>query len=108
MKIVTQPIDRRQELPVTPETSAPVSAQDTSPTPRPEFIRLPKPGERCEWTGLSRGSLNDLILGEGAPVRSAVIRQPGASRGIRIIHLTALLSHLHQLMKEQESKGHAS
>lgn len=83
--------------------TTPASASPASEAPQlPEFIRLPKAGRQCQWTGLSRGSLNDLILGPGAPVKSVVIVQPGASRGIRLIHLASLLDHLHARMAEQE------
>lgn len=107
MKNVSKDTHCRRQQSAGLESRTPASARETSSTHMPEFIRLPKPGERCSWTGLSRGSLNDLILGEDAPVRSAVIRQPGASKGIRILHLDSLLSHLHQLMEEQESQGGA-
>lgn len=75
---------------------SPLTAQRT-----PEFIRLPKSGERCPYTGMSRASLNELILGPGAPVHSVVLRREGASRGIRLIHLESLLNYLHQQMEEQ-------
>lgn len=69
----------------------------------PEFVRLPKSGQRCPWTGMSRASLNELILGPGAPVSSVVLRRAGASRGIRLIHLASLLNHLHQQMELQNT-----
>lgn len=50
---------------------------------------------------MSRASLNELILGPGAPVHSVVLRREGASRGIRLIHLESLLNYLHQQMEEQ-------
>jgi len=55
-----------------------------------EFLRLPPVGERCPVTGLSRAALNAWILptkanGRKPPVKSFVIRQPGAKRGIRLI-----------------------
>jgi len=70
---------------------------------KPEFIRLPKSGQRCPWTGMSRASLNELVLGSGAPVHSVVLRREGASRGIRLIHLESLLLYLHQEMEDQIS-----
>ena len=75
---------------------SPHAAQTT-----PEFIRLPKSGQRCLYTGMSRASLNELVLGVGAPVHSVVLRREGASRGIRLIHLESLLHYLHQQMEEQ-------
>jgi len=38
-------------------TIAPVQATEPYNI-KPEFIRLPKPGTRCPWTGLSRGKMN--------------------------------------------------
>jgi len=64
-----------------------------------EFIRLPKSGSKCPYTGLSRTSLNWLILpnsdnGFNAPVRSVVFRKQGRSRGIRLIDFDSLCKYL--------------
>jgi hypothetical protein len=67
----------------------------------PEFIRLPKNGQRCHHTGLSRASINELILGTSAPVKSVYLRKPGTARGIRLVHLPSLLAHLHREMARQ-------
>lgn len=69
----------------------------------PQFVRLPKPGKRCRWTGLARSALNDLILGKDPPVRSVVVARTGASRGIRLVHLGSLLKHLNGLMEQQNN-----
>ena len=61
---------------------------------RPEYIRLPKSGTRCAYTGLSRSALNSLILGTNAPVRSRSVKQRYAVRGIRLIHLGSLLDFI--------------
>ena len=68
----------------------------------PEFTRLPRVGERCLWTGMSRGAINDLILGTNPPVRSVSFCKEGASRGIRLVHLPSLLAYLHDLMAKQQ------
>jgi|SRR5262249_30848655 len=65
----------------------------------PEFIRLPRPGMLCNWTGLSRSKLNELILPCAAndfkpPVRSSCLRRKGAVKGARLINLQSLLEHL--------------
>lgn len=70
-------------------------------TQRPEFIRLPRPGTRCPYTGLTRSGLNNLILpcalnGHRPPVRSVCLRQRGAVRGTRLINYDSLLSYLYQ------------
>jgi hypothetical protein len=65
----------------------------------PEFIRLPRSGMLCNWTGLSRSKLNELILpcaanGLKAPVRSVCLRRKGAVKGARLINLQSLLEYL--------------
>ncbi|MCB1064279.1 MAG: hypothetical protein KDN20_15355 [Verrucomicrobiae bacterium] len=85
-----------------PETVPPASGTNRESDPsQPAFIRLPKVGERCQWTGLSRGTMNYLILGPEAPVKSIVISQPGATRGIRLIHFQSLMNYLDGLVKAQ-------
>lgn len=59
-------------------------------------------------TGLSRSSMNNLILpnssnGNRPPVRSAVLRKSGAIRGIRLIHRESLLEHLESLAVDTRS-----
>jgi hypothetical protein len=75
----------------------------------PEFIRLPKPGTLCRWTGLSRSKLNELILPSPVnsfkpPVRSLSLRNRGQLKAVRLIVLDSLLSYLHSLL-EQQSAG---
>ena len=65
----------------------------------PEFLRLPPPGQRCAWTGLSRSAINELILptprnGHKPPVRSFVLRQRGAKTGIRLVDYQSLALHI--------------
>jgi len=91
--------DDQSACPSPGETAAKItqhSAQDL-----PNFVRLPKTGKRCPWTGLTRSSLNDLILGPHAPVKSVVVARRGASRGIRLVHLGSLLGYLNDLMDQQ-------
>lgn len=61
----------------------------------PEFLRLPKPGSLCPHSGLSRSYINSLILPSRLndfkpPVRSFVIRRPGAKTGVRLIDYASL------------------
>lgn len=72
-------------------------------TDLPEFVRLPKPGRRCYWTGLTRSAMNELVLGDGPKVESVVVARKGASRGIRLVHLGSLLGYLNGLMSQQEN-----
>lgn len=65
----------------------------------PDFIRLPKSGARCPYTGLSRSTLYELLVpskrnGYRPPVKSKHIRRPGAMRGIRLIYYPSLISYL--------------
>lgn len=80
------------------ETTPPASG---ATAPVPEFIRLPKPGRRCPWTGLTRSSMNQLVLGPEAPVKSVVVARKGASRGVRLVVFASLISYLNGLMDSQ-------
>lgn len=71
-------------------------------TPRPEFIRLPKSGNLCPWTGLSRSKLNELILpstnnGHRPPVRSISLRNRNQVKAVRLINFDSLLAYLRSL-----------
>ena len=72
----------------------------------PEFIRLPRPGTRCPYTGLSRSGLNNLILpmavnGFKPPVHSVCLRKRGAMRGTRLIVFDSLMQHLRSCGEEE-------
>lgn len=73
-----------------------------SETTKPEWVRLPAPGGRCRFTGLSRSTLNELTIAgfanDGvAPVKSVVLRKRGALRGIRLISYDSLMRYLSEL-----------
>jgi hypothetical protein len=72
---------------------------------QPEFVRVPRVGERCPVCSLPRTKMNQLIQGPNAPVKSVVVRQRGTNRGIRLVVVESLLSHLHGLAEEQSRKG---
>jgi hypothetical protein len=83
-------------------TTAPVHPPLAKPK-APEFIRLPKPGTQCPYTGMTRGALNLLLLPTRhnnfkPEIRSFVLRQKGARTGIRLIDYASLrryiLAHL--------------
>ncbi len=89
--------------PLQTTSGAPTTAAVTTP----EFVRLPRPGFRCSVTGLSRSTLNELVLPSAAnefrpPVRSHVLRKSGSLRGIRLISLRSLLDHI-QAQSEKAS-----
>jgi hypothetical protein len=57
------------------------------------WTRLPtRPGERLQ--GLSRAHIYNLIA-DGA-VKSACLRKPGATTGVRVIHVPSLLKYIEQ------------
>lgn len=69
---------------------------------KPEWLRLPAPGARCRFTGLSRSTLNELTIAGPAndgvpPVKSVVLRKRGALRGIRLINYDSLMQYLAEL-----------
>jgi len=82
-------------------TTAPVEIPPrvvTAPI-EPEFLRLPKPGLLCPYTGLSRSAINELILPTPRndfkpPVRSFCLRQRGAKTGIRLVDYKSLTGHI--------------
>ncbi len=82
-------------------TTAPVEVPN-HPAPVnfvPEFLRLPKPGQLCPLTGLSRSAINELILpnphnGNKPPVRSFCLRKKGAATGIRIVDYASLRGYI--------------
>ena len=66
---------------------------------KPEFLRLPKPGKLCPYTGLTRSKLNELILECKAnsfnpPVKSVSLRGPDQARGVRLISFDSLVKYL--------------
>lgn len=65
----------------------------------PIFIRLPLPGRRCPYTGLSRSTLNELIIPAPVndwkpPVISKLLKKRGAARGVRLIRYDSLMAYL--------------
>ena len=81
-------------------TTAPVQIPSQTPLApvRPEWVRLPKPGTLCPWTGLSRSKLWEVL--QTGKVRNICLRKEGAARGARLIHLAALLGYLDSLASE--------
>mgnify|MGYP001164876215 FL=1 len=66
----------------------------------PEFIRLPRQGVPCEWTGMSRGKMVQLILpskenGFSPPVKSVSLGPSKRSKGwTRLVHFKSLMNFL--------------
>jgi len=94
---------RRKENQTTPENVSPDSETDLT-----EYIRLPRSGERCPRTGLYRGSYCDLIFCDPPRIKSVVVKKPGATRGVRLVHWPSLKAYLHDLMERQMAGTEAS
>lgn len=80
------------------QTIAKLTATNAALT-RPEFIRLPAPGLKCGFTGMSRSALNELILPSEKnsfkpPVRSFCLRKKGSVKGIRLVDYSSLANHI--------------
>ena len=81
-----------------------------NPDQLPEFVKMPSTRGVEFYTGLRRGSLNQLVLpceknGYKPPVKSISLRKPGNARGTRLIVLASLLDYLRQLQRDQAKEG---
>ncbi len=68
-----------------------------------EWLRLPAPRTRCQLSSMSRTTLNEAI--ERGDVRAITVRQPGATRGIKLINRASLVAWLAKLDAEQNGTG---
>lgn len=62
-----------------------LSAERQHVSPLPRYFRLPQSGKRCPHSGLSRSTLNLLILGNHPKVKSLVVRGAKGGGGVRLI-----------------------
>lgn len=83
-------------------TTAPVEPPQGTPVTQPTWIRLPKTGQLCPYTGLSRSAMNALILGKNPPVKSVSLKKRCAVRGVRLIHLGSLLDYIEGMAAAQQ------
>ena len=91
---MNQPIDPNKRLTTVPLSEAAASASQLVLF-QPEWLRLPKPGTLCIHSGLSRTVLYQLC--KANKIKSTVLRQHGASRGIRLISYDSLMAYLGSL-----------
>lgn len=68
-----------------------------------EFLRLPKPGQRCPLTQLSRTGI--IELGEAGLIKLARVRRPGTTRGCVLVVKQSLLDYLHGLADKQQGEA---
>ena len=83
-------------------TTAPIEVPLGIPAVQPFWIRLPKSGSLCPWTGLSRSALNALILESNPVVKSVSLKKRYAIRGTRLIHLGSLLEYIDGMAAAQQ------
>jgi hypothetical protein len=84
-------------------TTAPIAAGFTD-RPKPEFLRLPKAGTLCPYSGLARSKMNELILPCAAndfrpPVASVSLRNRGQIKAVRLIVYDSLMTYLRSFME---------
>lgn len=69
----------------------------------PEWIRVPRNGERCPYFGLTKAYYHGLL--RSGKVKSKMIRQPGKESGIRIINYASVRAYLEAIPDDQEAVG---
>jgi hypothetical protein len=80
-------------------SDAAVSPSQMSPT----FVRLPRPGQRELFSGLTRSTLFNLI--KTGRVKSHSLKMPGCSRGIRLIDFKSLCEAISGTGQQEAAKG---
>jgi len=106
---VLNPSTRRNPSVFAGLTSAPIHAPAyVTVEQRPEFIRLPKPGQRDPYFSLSRSYWNLLVLpcainGFKAPIKSISLRRPGTKYGVRLVSFASALAYFQKLEQASES-----
>lgn len=58
------------------------------------WIRLPRAGDACPYTGLRRGQMLKLVCNKENGLKTCHLREQGAKRGTRLIELHSLLDFL--------------
>lgn len=61
---------------------------------RPEFFRLPPPGKRDPYFGLSRGWYYKAAA--ASEIKMVAVRQRGALRGVRLVVLDSVLAYINR------------
>ena len=72
------------------------------------WIRLPRPGERCPISGLSRSTLVELVRpcernGFNPPVKARHLRRKGTQRGVVLVEVASYRDYLAALPTLAES-----
>jgi hypothetical protein len=80
-------------------TTGPAVALPTSAPSRPEFVRMPRPGQFEPYSGLRRSQLYQLA-DEGL-IQTITLRRRNKVRGTRLIVFDSLMAYLHGLKATQ-------
>jgi hypothetical protein len=67
---------------------------------QPCFVRLPKPGTLCPFTGLSRTQM--YLLCKSGKVKSYSLKRRGARRGVRLIDFQSLVAAIEEFASTVE------
>ncbi len=77
------------------------SASGDKATVPARWIRLPRHGEKEEFTGLTHGGFYDLLKTAGLQIKSASLKQPGQKRGVRVVWLPSIHEYFCNLANTQ-------
>lgn len=80
------------------DTAASVSVQTIA---QPRFLRLPKPGTLCPFTGLSRTQI--YVLCKTGKVKSFSLKRRGTSRGCRLIDAESLVRAIQEFSTNESA-----
>jgi hypothetical protein len=72
---------------------------------QPRFVRLPRSGELCPFTGLSRTQI--YLLCKSGKVKSHSLKRRGTCRGVRLIDFASLVAAIEEFAsaEHQEAKN---
>lgn len=82
------------------KTTAPIQ-EPVAAVMRPEWIRIPKPGNTCPWCGLTRSHLYNLAA--AGRIKTVSLRERGKSRGVRLVSLDSVLAYIAKLAETPEA-----
>jgi hypothetical protein len=70
---------------------------------QPRFVRLPKPGTLCPFTGLSRTQI--YLLCKSGKVKSHSLKRRGTCRGVRLIDFQSLVAAIEEFASAEEQES---
>jgi hypothetical protein len=70
---------------------------------QPRFIRLPKPGTLCPFTGLSRTQI--YLMCKSGKVKSHSLKRRGTCRGVRLIDFQSLVKAIQEFASTEEQEN---